>query len=220
LISYVPLPFGNGFSWNSHGIIKTINYCYEPYPDCRNIPRYFLQRHISEAASIDDFIKRCGELPVASGFHSIVIDINLNRAISVEVYPDGISTKEIENYYIHTNHYIHDKWENNIQVEKGSNSIFRIEKASAIMSDLVATYEDMNSIPLESVKSILAYRGHDNTFENSIWQSMDDPCFTVANLSWDSTKNHELDLSFYLTKEKINLNYYDFDKINAEELFL
>ncbi|MEL7567756.1 MAG: C45 family peptidase [Dehalobacterium sp.] len=213
------MPFGNGFSWNSHGIIKTINYCYEPCPACRNIPRYFLQRHISEAASIDDFIKRCSELPVASGFHAIVVDINLNRAVSVEVYPDRISTREIEDFYIHTNHYIHDKWKNNIQVELENNSLFRIEKASAIMSDLVATYEDNNNIPLESIQAILAYRGHDNTFKNSIWQSMDDPYYTVANFSWDSINSDKLDLSFYLTNEKVTLNYFDFNKRNSEKLF-
>ncbi|SQB91640.1 carcinine hydrolase/isopenicillin-N N-acyltransferase family protein [Clostridium tetanomorphum] len=53
------MPFGNAFSYNSHGIVKTINYCYSKDVNIEGIPRYFIQRYISEATSLDDFIRRC-----------------------------------------------------------------------------------------------------------------------------------------------------------------
>ena len=84
------MPFGNGISWNSYGIVKTINYCHDDNVCINNYPRYFLQRHISEATSIDDLIKRCKEMKVASGFHVNAIDINNNVAVSIEVYSDSI----------------------------------------------------------------------------------------------------------------------------------
>ena len=50
------MPFGNGVSWNSYGIVKTINYCHDEVKNLDNYPRYFLQRHISEAKSIEQLI--------------------------------------------------------------------------------------------------------------------------------------------------------------------
>ena len=101
------MPFGNGISWNSYGIVKTINYCHDDNVDIKNHPRYFLQRHISEARSIDDLIKRCKEMKVASGFHVNAIDINNNVAVSIEVYSDSIDVEYIDDYYVHSNHFIH-----------------------------------------------------------------------------------------------------------------
>ena len=94
------MPFGNGFSWNSSGIIKTINYTHEPNVNLENLSRYFSQRHISEAKSIEDLITRTRELRPASGYHVNAIDVKNNIAVSIEVYPDDIDVQYINDYYI------------------------------------------------------------------------------------------------------------------------
>jgi hypothetical protein len=53
-------------SWNSYGIVKTINYCHDENINLDNYPRYFAQRHLTEAKSIDDLIMRCQGMSVAS----------------------------------------------------------------------------------------------------------------------------------------------------------
>ena len=80
------MPFGNGVSWNSYGILKTINYCHDDDTNINYIPRYFSQRHISEAKSINDLIKRCKEMKVASGYNVNAIDTKNNIAVSIEVH--------------------------------------------------------------------------------------------------------------------------------------
>jgi hypothetical protein len=73
-------------SWNSYGIVKTVNYCHDEDINLDNLPRYFSQRHLTEAKSIDEMISRCKEMKVASGFHINAIDINNNIAVSIEAY--------------------------------------------------------------------------------------------------------------------------------------
>ena len=128
------MPFGNGISWNSYGIVKTINYCHDKNTNLDNYPRYFSQRHIAEAKSIDDLISRCKEMKVASGFHVNAIDINNNIAVSIEVYSNGVDAEYIDNYYIHSNHYIHKEYLNNQKTDNGSNSIFRLNKAKELLN--------------------------------------------------------------------------------------
>ena len=50
------MPFGNGISWNSFGIVKTINYCHNENTNVSNYSRYYLQRHLSVAKSIEDLM--------------------------------------------------------------------------------------------------------------------------------------------------------------------
>lgn len=184
------MPFGNGFSWNSYGIVKTINYCYEPNVQKEKISRYFSQRHISEATSIEDLIKRCNENKPASGYHINALDINNNIAVSIEVYPDYVDVQYIEDYYIHSNHYIHKKYLNNPQTDEGSNSIFRLIKAT----ELFKTLKDIN---LENIKNILDYRDKDDRFEFSIFQNKKDPYVTGMNFSFDIDNAKKVKLYIY-----------------------
>ena len=48
------MPYGNGPSWNTYGLVKTINYLHDEDHEITHLPRYFAQRHISEATSLDD----------------------------------------------------------------------------------------------------------------------------------------------------------------------
>lgn len=194
------MPFGNGFSWNSSGLIKTINYTHEPNINLENLSRYFSQRHISEAKSIEDLIKRCRELKPASGYHINAIDIKNNIAVSIEVYPDDIDVQYISNYYIHSNHYIHDRYKNNIQTDEGSNSVFRLEKARQLFAKL-------NDINLLNIKKILDYRSKEDKFENSIFQTEKDPYITGMNFSFDIDLNKEIKIYVYPNKEILTFDY-------------
>lgn len=195
----INMPFGNGFSWNSYGIVKTINYCHEENFDLDGLPRYFGQRHISEASSLEDLIKRCKEMKVASGFHVNALDIYQNRAVSVEVYPDEVSVKWIENKYVHTNHYIHDRFKDDPKADQGSNSFFRLEKASALLKG--AEKE------IVSIRNILYYRSPEDRFDNSIFQKEEDAYLTLANIAVDAEHPNQVLLDVFVNEESLKLPY-------------
>jgi hypothetical protein len=194
------MPFGNGFSWNSHGIVKTINYCNEPSAVTGNIPSYFLQRHISDARSIDDLINRCHDFRPASGFHVNALDRNSNTAVSIEVYPDGVDVVYIDDSYIHSNHYIRGKYINQPHLDKGSNSIFRLYKARELMDKL-------NNRDISSLRQVLGYRDALNRYSYSIFQNAKDPYVTGMNFSYSVADPDKVYLDVHLFNEKLVLDY-------------
>jgi len=195
------MPFGNGISWNSYGIFKTINYCHDDNIKLDYLPRYFSQRHISEAESIDDLIKRCKEMKIASGYHVTAIDINNNVAVSIEVYNDDIDVKYIDDYYIHSNHYIHGKYFENPSIDEESNSIFRLDKATQLLK---SSQKDISRI-----QKILNYRSKEDTFCNSILQTKEDPYETIFNISFDTEDINNIFLNVYVNNENIKIDYND-----------
>lgn len=194
------MPFGNGFSWNSYGIIKTINYTHDTNINLDNLSRYFSQRHISEANSIEDLIKRCNELRPASGYHVNAIDIRNNIAVSIEVYADDVDVEYVDDFYIHSNHYIHGKYKEDIQTDEGSNSVYRLKKANEL-------YKELDDINIASIKNILDYRSLEDKFETSIFQTEKDPYITGMNFSFNNDLNEEIKIYIYPNKEIISLDY-------------
>ena len=193
------MPFGNGISYNSHGIIKTINYTHEEdiHPD--ELPRYYGQRYICEAVSLDDVIKRCQTMKTASGFHVTAIDTNTLKAVSIEVYPDSISIIPVDNWYVHTNHYIHNTHKDNPKTDEGSNSIFRLHKAQKLIQHAEKT--------TDSIRQVLNYRSPENRFDNSILQTTDDPYITLFNFTVDTEHLDHVKLNVKITNETIELEY-------------
>jgi len=195
----INMPFGNGFSWNSYGIVKTINYCHEENFDLNGLPRYFGQRHISEASSLEDLIERCKEMKLASGFHVNALDVNQNRAVSVEVYPDGVSVHWIENQNVHTNHYIHQRFKEDPKADQGSNSLFRLDKALALLAK--------SEKEIASIRKILYYRSPENRFDNSIFQKEEDAYLTLANIAVDTEYPNQILLDVFVNEESLKLPY-------------
>lgn len=193
------MPFGNGVSFNSYGILKTINYCHEEVVNPKYMPRYFAQRHISEAKSIDDLIARCKEMKVASGFHINAIDINNNIAVSIEVYKDDIDVVYIDDFYVHSNHFIHGDHINNQLTDAGSNGIFRLEKATELVSK--------SNRDIMSIKNILKYRDSNDKFENSIFQTEKDPYITIFNMSFDTEDKDNVIFDIFVNDESFTLDY-------------
>ena len=191
------MPFGNGISYNSHGIIKTINYTHEEDVHPNEIPRYYGQRHISEAVSLSDLIERCKEMNTGSGFHVTAIDTNTMEAVSIEVYPDSISIIPVENWYVHTNHYIHNTHKDKPKTDQGSNSIFRLHKATELIQNAEKS--------VEAIQKILKYRNPENRFDQSILQTTDDPYITLFNFTVDTEDLSHAELEVNVTNEKLKL---------------
>jgi len=194
------MPFGNGFSWNSYGIIKTINYCHEPDVHDENIPGYFLQRHISDASSIGDLIERCKAFHPASGFHVNAIDRNTNIAVSIEVYPDSVDVAYVEDHYIHSNHYIHNRYINCPQLDEGSNSIFRLYKTKDLFGQL-------STKNISGLKQILEYRDKLDRFSYSIFQTKNDPYITGMNFSYSVADKDNIYLDIFMLNEKLQIKF-------------
>ncbi len=191
------MPFWNGMSWNSYGIVKTVNYCHDEDINLDNLPRYFSQRHLTEAKSIDEMIARCEEMKVASGFHINAIDINNNIAVSIEAYSNWIDVEYIDDYYAHSNHYIHKDRINNPKTDVDSNSVFRLNKCNELFWDRT----------LQGIKKVLSYRSKENKFENSILQTKEDPYITLYNFSFDIDNKNTIYLNTYLDNDMVELNY-------------
>ncbi|KAJ52800.1 serine/threonine protein kinase [Clostridium tetanomorphum] len=201
---YSNMPFGNAFSYNSHGIVKTINYCYSKDVNIEGIPRYFIQRYISEATSLDDFIRRCSIENRGSGFHATAIDINNNLCISIEVTSKHISVKEINSLYIHTNHYIHNDINNGkVNTQEGSTSIFRLETGKKLLEEIIKIKED--KVGISDFLEILNYRG-ENYF-NSILGLKGDPNFTCSRFAIDTKNKDKVWLEFFYDHEGFYKDY-------------
>lgn len=193
------MPFGNGVSWNSYGILKTINYCHDDDTNINYIPRYFSQRHISEAKSINDLIKRCKEMKVASGYNVNAIDTKNNIAVSIEVHNDNIDVEYIKDSYVHTNHFIHGQYIFKQVTDNGSNSIFRFDIAKKMLHRFNKDIEEINKI--------LEYRSVENKFFNSILQTKEDPYETIFNISYDVENSSKVFLKIYAMNENFILDY-------------
>lgn len=197
------MPFGNGFSWNSHGIAKVVNFCPPPKVDLQSIPRYFIQRHISEAISLDDFSKRCQACSCASGFHALAVDVNTNSAVSIEITTDEVSAMSIENSFIHTNHYIHPGLLQQEQVkDRESTSAFRLETSRRLLQNQMQT---KGRITLEDLRAIMRYRG--SSFNDSILAVQGDPYLTFATFALDTVHKNKVVIDFHTTGETVNYQY-------------
>ncbi|WP_027623297.1 C45 family autoproteolytic acyltransferase/hydolase [Clostridium lundense] len=201
---YCNMPFGNAFSFNSHGIVKTINYCYSDDMNIEGIPRYFIQRHISEAKSLNDFINRCNIANRASGFHAIALDINKNQCVSIETTASHISVEEIKDYYVHTNHYIHkDINKGIINVQEGSTSIFRLNKGKELLIKGIENQGD--KLNVDSFIEMLNYRG--TKYSDSILALKNEPNFTCARFAIDTREKNKAWLQFFDTQEGFFVDY-------------
>ena len=193
------MPFGNGISWNSYGILKSINYTHEENFNTDYLPRYFSQRHISEAHSIEDLIDRCKEMKIASGYHVNAIDVNKKIAVSIEVYNDSIDIEYIDDSYVHSNHYIHGDYFNNQRSDEGTNSLFRLKKATELLKN--------SKRDKESIKKILDYRGPNDSYHDSIFQKPGDYQMTIFNMTFDTENKNEVIVHVVVHDETLTFHY-------------
>lgn len=197
----VNMPFGNGISWNSDGIVKTINYTHEESFNENELPRYFKQRFLSEASSIEDCIERCKKMKTASGFHVNIIDLKSHQAASIEVYKEDVSVKWIEDFAVHSNHYVHNDYSQEPKCDEGSNSLFRYHQALKMMKE--------SQKEVGCIKNILDYQGID--FMHSIYQDENAEQRTIFNFLFDTEYPEKIKLDIYVLNEKKSLDYFKLD---------
>ena len=191
------MPFWNGMSRNSYWIVKTINYCHDEEINLDNYPRYFAQRHLTEAKSIEDLINKCKEISTASWFHVNVIDINRNIAATIEVHSDKIDVEYIDDSCIHSNHFIHKEYRKNPKADKWSNSIFRFNKCEELFREKT----------MESIQKILSYKTQENQLSILQTKGKDNTHMTLYNFSYDVDNKNIIYLNNYINGEAIELNY-------------
>jgi len=98
---------GNGPGINARGIIQTTNFI-AARDSQAGVPRYFLNRAVLEAESLDDAVARATFAPRAFAYHHNLASVTENRLISLEVTPRRHSVVEPLTPYIHTNHLLHE----------------------------------------------------------------------------------------------------------------
>ncbi len=183
---------GHGFSWNSHGIVKTVNYVRPIHETLDNISRIFLQRYITEASSIEDAIERCQITQCATGFHALVLDTITKKAVSIEVADSSVDIQDVD-MYAHSNHYCHESITHGNEVaDSGYNSPFRLSKTWELVRQLGSSASG------DDARAVLEYRGKD--FDNSILVMKDE---VKTDISWYTLVNFTIDT----TDRKIHLRF-------------
>jgi len=96
---------GFSFSFNSHGIVMSANAM--PDPNVQNgVPRHLLDRAMLEATSLDDALQWAQFAPRCGAFSYNLASINEWRAVNLETTSENAVLTEIDDQYVHTNHYI------------------------------------------------------------------------------------------------------------------
>jgi isopenicillin-N N-acyltransferase-like protein len=102
---YAGLLTGNSLAFNSNGIVITNNAM--PTPDTKmGIPRHLIDRSMLESKSMKDVIKRVLLKERASGGSFNVVSMKENWAVNIETTSKRYCITEVEERYLHTNHYV------------------------------------------------------------------------------------------------------------------
>lgn len=186
---------GSSFGFNSYGIIFSSNCIYDTKIELNNISRYIAVRSITNASSLDELINKLKDINVASAFSYNVIDTKANKAANIEKDIKDIYLTNINDRYARANHFTTKKFDLN-EVPKSSK--FRDEYVNKEIIKL-----DNNSVKLEDLKNILAYKSAD--YYTSVYKDPNkykDLSVTVANFSYDGNKN-EIIIKDYLDNSEL-----------------
>lgn len=136
---------GNSPGFNDAGVIQTTNYT--PCSEWRvGIPRYFLNRAIFDAASLDDAIKVATHPERGYGNHHNLTSTKERRLLSVEVTPSKYEVHEVKGVYFHTNHLILDSMKGEPQFP-GKSSLTR----HAVLSKLTRQWNDPTELTTSDI---------------------------------------------------------------------
>lgn len=148
---------GNAPALNKHGLVYTTNYigCREVKP---RIPRYFLDRMVLEAKTIDEALKITQHPERSYAYHHIIASLKEKKAFSIEATPSKYEVKEINGLFLHTNHLILETMKNSPQFDKyiKLSSVPRLESLTKSLGSI----KDISSITPETI--IAALSSHEN----------------------------------------------------------
>ena len=136
-LTYPSVIEGNAPGINEHGVLVTTNYI-SSVTVKEGVPRYFLDRMMLEAKTVDEALKLATHPERGYAYHHILASIKEGRAISVEATPDETAVKEIEGLYWHTNHLILPSTKDHPQFQEytSSSSVPRYQSLSRILGPL------------------------------------------------------------------------------------
>ena len=118
---------GNSFAFNAYGIIITNNAM--PTPDVRiGSPRHLSDRAQLEGKDVRDVIKKTLFQERASGGSFNIVSQKQKRAMNIETTSQRHCITEVEDKYLHTNHY----------VSQGLNSL---KKDESLLRSSISRYE-------------------------------------------------------------------------------
>jgi len=119
---------GNAFGFNAAGVMHTVNHV-APRPVEIGLSRHFLARSLLDARSLDEAIRNVTVSGRASGFNYNIGSLSERRVVSVEVAPHRHHVREIQGYYVHTNHYFEMSGQ---QQQISPSSRIRLERARTL----------------------------------------------------------------------------------------
>lgn len=96
---------GNAFGYNELGVLHTVNDVI-PRQVRLGLARQFIARSLLDARSLDDAIKGATVPGRAAGFNYNIGLLSERRVLSLEVSPEKHHVHEVQDYYLHTNHYL------------------------------------------------------------------------------------------------------------------
>ncbi len=131
-LSYPGILPGNAPALNASGLVQTTNFIgsREVRP---GVGRYFLDRMILEATSIDEAMKWATHPERAFAFHHVFSSLSEKKAVAVEVTATKKEVRPIEGLYFHTNHLVFETMKDEEQDEEyvSSSSTSRYEVLDA-----------------------------------------------------------------------------------------
>ncbi len=154
---------GASFGFNSHGLVYSMNYMYIENMKRTSIPVWFVMRPIVECKNFQEIKEKLSNFETASGFHLNIF--SEGKAYSIEGLFDKVEIKEIEDIFIHTNHYINETFDTGY-TPPDSNTLFRLTK----IRELLRRKKD-KKLTVSDIEEILSYRGE--SYYNSILSEAD-----------------------------------------------
>ena len=133
---------GFSFSFNSHGLIQSANAMPDPVAKI-GIPRHLLDRYMVEAPTIDDALQRAQINPRSGGFSYNIASMYEKRVVNIETTSEEADITEINDRYVHTNHYISNKLKN-IPIPVGSTEARYNRGQELLMSADKSSTESLN----------------------------------------------------------------------------
>jgi hypothetical protein len=119
---------GNAFGFNAAGVMHSVNHV-APRPVEIGLSRHFLARSLLDARSLEEAVRNVTVAGRASGFNYNIGSLTERRVVSVEVAPQLHHVREVQGYYVHTNHYVEL---NEQKQEISTSSRIRLDRARAL----------------------------------------------------------------------------------------
>ncbi len=144
-LSYPGFLPGNSPGFNDAGIVQTTNYI--PAGEWRvGIPRYFLNRAIFDAATLDEAIKFATHPERAYGNHHNLASVKERRLLSVEVTPSKYEVREVQGVYFHVNHLTLDTMKDLPQFP-GKSSLARFD----VLTRITTQWKDPSRVQVSDI---------------------------------------------------------------------